>query len=215
MPNSAVTVHVRIEGREATLFEDTSSANGGHVTTTHGTTPVSGPADGTNANEYPFPVPTATSALAYVATGAGTRPKWGAAYSRTLDDFVISTIGDTATTDEGWRLFVNFKPADKTGSRTLVKTGDSVLWALVPATGASVPLRLYGPRTATVNGRFTVTVLNGISGLAVTNAIVGPETTDANGQATISFTTAGDKVLKATHQGRYIRSNALKVKVTA
>ncbi|KAF9520647.1 hypothetical protein BS47DRAFT_1378816 [Hydnum rufescens UP504] len=193
MPNSAVTVHVRIEGRERTLFEDTSSANGGYVTTTHGTTPVSGPADGTNANEYPFPVPTATSALAYVATGAGARPKWGAAYSRALDDFVISTIGDTASADEGWRLFVNFKPTEKTGSRTLVKTGDSVLWALVPAAAASVPLRLHGPRTATVNVAFTVTVLNGSTGAAVNEAIVGGQTTNANGQATITVRTAGTR----------------------
>jgi hypothetical protein len=76
-PNSAVVVNVRIEGRNGTIFEGDISTSGKRVTTTIGTT-VSNFADGRNGNEYPFPVPTCTSALADVATGQDGRPKWGA-----------------------------------------------------------------------------------------------------------------------------------------
>lgn len=75
-PNSEVAVHIRIEGRTATMFDATIRTTGKTVTTTDGTC-VTGRADGTNGNEYPFPVPTCTSALADVATGQDGRPVWG------------------------------------------------------------------------------------------------------------------------------------------
>ena len=75
-PNSEVAVNIRIEGRTMTLFEGTIRTTGRTVTTTDGTH-VTGRADGTNGNEYPFPVPTCTAALADVATGKDGRPVWG------------------------------------------------------------------------------------------------------------------------------------------
>jgi hypothetical protein len=58
--NSPVQVNVRVEGREKTLFEGSVTTQGHDVTTASGGTH---PADGTNLNEYPFKVPTCTSAL--------------------------------------------------------------------------------------------------------------------------------------------------------
>lgn len=75
-PNSEVAVNIRIEGRTMTLFEGTIRTKGRTVTTTDGTH-VTGRADGTNGNEYPFPVPTCTAALADAATGQDGRPVWG------------------------------------------------------------------------------------------------------------------------------------------
>jgi len=58
--NSPVQVNVRIEGRKETIFEGTVMTQGHDVTTDSG---GAHPADGTNGNEYPFKVPTCTSAL--------------------------------------------------------------------------------------------------------------------------------------------------------
>ena len=58
--NSPVEVNVRIEGRQATIFEGAVTTQGHNVTTKTGGTH---PADGTNGNEYPFKVPTCISAL--------------------------------------------------------------------------------------------------------------------------------------------------------
>lgn len=58
--NSPVEVNVRIEGRQATIFESAVTTQGHDVTTLAGGTHR---ADGTNGNEYPFKVPTCTSAL--------------------------------------------------------------------------------------------------------------------------------------------------------
>ena len=58
--NSLVEVNVRIEGRSGTLFERSVETNGKLVTPVTG---IARLADGRNGNEYPFPVPTCTSAL--------------------------------------------------------------------------------------------------------------------------------------------------------
>ena len=76
-PNAEVAVNIRIEGRDTTIFDDIILTTGGDVTTTAGEV-ITHHADGTNYNQYPFPVPTCTSALAATATGVDGRPTWGA-----------------------------------------------------------------------------------------------------------------------------------------
>ncbi|KAF9503815.1 hypothetical protein BS47DRAFT_746392 [Hydnum rufescens UP504] len=86
-----------------------------------------------NANECPFPIPTATAALGHVATGESHSPggpvraRWALMYDDALDDCVITTIGDAAATGEVWKALVNSKFAEKTGGRTLPSARDSVL----------------------------------------------------------------------------------------
>ena len=75
--NATVKVNIRIEGRNETIFDGTIDTQGKNVTTTTGTL-ITHRADGMNGNEYPFKVPTCTSALADTATGAIGRPTWGA-----------------------------------------------------------------------------------------------------------------------------------------
>ena len=70
-PNAEVAVNVRIEGRNGTIFDGTVLTKGKVVSTTF-LPVVSYLANGMNGNEYPFPVPTCTSALAdsHIAWGA-------------------------------------------------------------------------------------------------------------------------------------------------
>ena len=70
-PNAEVAVNVRIEGRNSTIFDGTVLTKGKVVSTSFPPV-VTNVADGTNGNEYPFPVPTCTSAL------ADSKIKWGA-----------------------------------------------------------------------------------------------------------------------------------------
>ncbi|KAF8811749.1 hypothetical protein BYT27DRAFT_7275931 [Phlegmacium glaucopus] len=131
-PNAKVKVSIRIEGRTKTIFEGTVETQGRTVTTNTGTI-ATGPADGTNGNEYPFSVPTCTSALADIATGTGGRPKWGGTFNDEFQDFFIDTIDEKADSDAGefWQLVLNFSPTPLGGGQMRVTTGDSVLWALI------------------------------------------------------------------------------------
>ena len=67
-PNAEVAVNVRIEGRNSTIFDGTVLTKGKVVSTSYFPYVVNR-ADGTNGNEYPFPVPTCTSALADCGSG--------------------------------------------------------------------------------------------------------------------------------------------------
>jgi hypothetical protein len=75
-PNAEVAVNIRIEGKARTIFDGTISTAGKIVTTPTGNPRITKRVDGTNGNEYPFPVPTCTSALVDTATREGFL--WGA-----------------------------------------------------------------------------------------------------------------------------------------
>jgi len=216
-PNAEVAVNIRIEGRAATIFEGTIRTTGKTVTTTDGTR-VTGRADGTNGNEYPFPVPTCTSALADAATGQDGRPVWGGTYHIGFDDFFIQRIGEeTAGRGEFWQLALNFRRANLGGGQMRIRTGDSVLWALIKSgSRGSAPLKLKGPRSIRANTAFTVTVTDGETHGAVEGATVGGRPTDRNGQVKITSGQSGETHrLQADYQNRYVRSNVLMVAVTA
>jgi len=208
--NSPVCVNVRIEGKNASLFVGTVSTRGRIVTTA---SRVTGPADGTNGNEYPFQVPTCTAALADAA--ALNRFEWDGNFNVNLDDFFITSIhSERAGRNEFWQLALNFRRSNLGGGQMRIASGDSVLWALIPVSDTgSVPLRLKGPRSARANESFTVTVLNGETRGGVQGATVGGQTTNAHGQATLTYP-AGTQRLQASHTGSYVRSNVLQVVVT-
>ena len=138
-----------------------------------------------------------------------------------FDDFFITDIGEAAVPGESfWQLALNFKRADVGGGQLRVTTGDSVLWALIGNPYQTlVPLRLKGPPSATVNTAFKVTVLDGETRKPVPLVTVSPgggtRRTDMNGQVEITLTEAGEHDLRADAPGIYVRSNVLKVTVTA
>ncbi|KDR74859.1 hypothetical protein GALMADRAFT_280195 [Galerina marginata CBS 339.88] len=215
--NALVKVNVRIEGKTGTKFEDNIDTQGGDVTPGSGTTH---PADGTNGNEYPFKVPTCTAALARSNVG------WDGTFNANLEDFFITKIaGEAAGTNEYWQLAVNFKRATLGGGQTRIQTADSVVWALIPVQQApanGLPLlKLKGPRSAKANVEFQVTVIDGETRQAVEGATVkdgGGQLswkTDYQGVAKIKYPApdTNPKTLKAEHKDKYVRSNALKVKV--
>jgi len=220
--NSLVEVNVRIEGRDKTQFEGSVTTNGKIVTTRTGGTH---PANGTNGNEYPFPVPTCTSALQDASRLTPTFT-WDGIYYVSLDDVLVTRIGaDAAGDDEYWQLALNFRRATLGGGQTKVEKADSVVWALIenqqaPANGLPL-LKLKGCQSATTNTDLVVTVIDGETRQPVQGATVkeiqtggtGSWLTKNDGRATVKFTGMGMKVLKAEHVGKYVRSNALTVAV--
>ena len=92
-----------------------------------------------------------------------------------------------------------------------------MLWALVKGYQTLVPLRLKGPPSVKVNTKFKVTVLDGETRKPVPLVPVGPGggRTDINGQVEIEYDTPGTRELRADVPGIYVRSNVLKVTVTA
>jgi len=214
---------VNVEGPATTVFEGVTTTHGREVTAATGGTHL---CDGTNGNENPLPGPTCTSAL-----DDASRPRlsprpftWDGVYNHSLDDFLINRIGEfTATVGQTfWSLKVNFQPTPVGGGQMQIKSGDRVLWALVPSIGpAWIPLKLKGPLSAQANVQFTVNVSNGsdrepVQGATVTatavQAIVEAET-DANGNAMLTLPNPGTYNLKATRNAA-ITSDVLQVVVT-
>jgi 5-hydroxyisourate hydrolase-like protein (transthyretin family) len=116
------------------------------------------------------------------------------------------------------------------GGQLRVTTGDSVLWALVKGYQPLVPLRLKGPQkiVAASVPRFKVTVLDGetrkpiplvtVGGKKTINGqeqTVAEKKTNIDGQVEIESGAAGTFELKAYAADVYVRSNVLKVTVTA
>jgi hypothetical protein len=152
--------------------------------------------------------------------------KFNSPYYDSLDDFFVTKIStDEARQGEYWQLALNFRRATLGGSQTRVLKADSVVWALIkeqqaPANGLPL-LKLKGPRSSGVGKEIVVIVIDGETRQAVQGATVkeiqaggtGAWTTDYQGQAKIKFATEGAKELKAGHEGKYVRSNALSVTV--
>ena len=124
---------------------------------------------------------------------------------------------------EYWQLALNFRRADLGGSQMKIQKADSVVWALItlqqaPANGLPL-LKLKGPRSAVVNVEILVTVIDGETRKGVEGATVrelggrGSWISDYQGQARVTFATPGEKRLKAEHDGKYVRSNMLRVTV--
>ena len=201
---ASVSVNLRVEGQNKTIFDGPVTTDGHDVTTqTSGTHKC----DGTNNGAHPTPGPTGTSALDDGARLNGFT--WdGEWFEDGFQDFAITRVADeSATSSQFWGFAVNFKFASSGGCQTRVAQGDEVLWVFDAFSKTSV-LKLTGPGTATTGAPVTVEVTDGGNGSPQAGASVGGTQTGPDGKATLSFADAGVYRLKADRPDA-VRSNAL------
>jgi hypothetical protein len=200
-----VTVDVRVEGEDETVFEGRVLTDG-HSIEQDGSGPH--PCDGTNSGVNPTPGPTMTSALDDAVA-------WDGRWTDSLQDFAINRIGpdrNDAGANQFWGYALNWKASELGGCQQQVKAGDDVLFAY-DFFSKKLLLRLSGPRRVEQRERFRVRVIDGSTGDPVRGAFVAGRRTNRRGFARVSLVGTGLIVLKAAHSNG-VRSNALPVRVT-
>ncbi len=225
-----ITVNLRVEGSEATLYEGPVSAEGilasPGITTASSTTaePCDFRNNGTNGGEGPdAATPTAALYEATIAKGLAFNAEWFSS----LEDFEVSQVGeDKNQTEEpydSWGYAVNYTTANVGGCQFQLAPGSEVLWAYNYFNLKHL-LSLSGPSSVTVGAPFTVHVVDGQTGEPVSGAAIGElvngvtntsstsPTTNAAGNATVTLTQTGAVTLKAT-QAESVRSNGLAMNV--
>ncbi len=209
-----VTVDLRVEGANATLFE-------GKVTTDVRTfrftgDPVEHVCDGTAGNSGPssVPVPTRGAALAQASelTPFGIAGGWNAQFGAPSFSEVL---GENVEYDPGTdRFLVEIKNGEGSNFGACgdpIQNGDEVLFAYAKF-GDSV-LKLTGPATAQPGAQVAVRVTDAGDDSPIAGATVAGATTDADGRANVGPFGAGDQALQASTTGS-IRSNHLRLCVT-
>ena len=202
------TVHLRVEGSSATLFD-------GSVTTDAKTLTKdpsgSHPCDGTNGGANPTAGPTMTTALDDGSLAGGFT--WDGTWFDSFQDFGINRIGPDSNggppTFPSWGYALNFTPSQVGGCQQRVQGGDDVLFAYDFFSKAHL-LKLVGPGSADTGEAIRVTVTDGQNGTPVAGATVGGQTTGADGGATLSFDSEGVHPLKA-ERADSVRSNTVAV----
>jgi hypothetical protein len=200
-----VTVNLRVEGPNKTVFDGPVTTDGHDVTTeTAGTHKC----DGTNGGAEPQPVPTATAALDDAAKLAGFTID-GPYGSFGIDDYFIERVADQQVdpNSEYWSLWINQQFSDKGGCQKHVLAGQDVLWAGIPFS-VSIPLKLEGPDNAVTGEPVQVRVTDGSNDAPQDGATVGGATTGPDGRATLTFPDEGIYRLKAEKPDT-IRSNTV------
>jgi hypothetical protein len=206
-----VSVNLRVEGRNATIFDGPVTTDGHDVTTVEAGTHR---CDGTNGNANPQPGPTPTAALDDAARQSGFTID-GNYGNFGIDDYFLDRIaGDTLDPNsEYWSLWIAFGFSDLGGCQKRIHQGDDVLWGYAafsgPASGDRA-LKLSGPGSVTTDQPLQVKVTNGANGAPEAGAGVGGTTTGPDGMVTLAFPQSGVYRLKAEHQ-HTIRSNSLVV----
>jgi hypothetical protein len=200
-----VTVNLRVEGPNRTVFDGPITTDGHDVTTDKAGTHK---CDGTNGAAEPEPGPTATAALDDAAKFAGFTidgPYGNFGY----DDFFLDRVADQPIdpNSEYWSLWINHSFSDKGGCQKRVFAGQDVLWAGIPFS-VTVPLKLAGPGSAVTGQPVEVHVTDGSNGAPQGGASVGGATTGSDGRATLTFPDEGIYRLKAEKPGT-IRSNTV------
>lgn len=208
-----VTVHLRVEGTNATLFD-------GNVTTDARTISAPdnppqgkppGPAkphpcdvkdNGSNGG-YGSSYGTPTAALYDATSAQGINAYWYGSFS----DFLINGVASDNTGN--WTYAVNFTTAGVGGCQFQLAPNSDVLWAANGGTAAHL-LKLDGPSDANVGSPTVFRVTDGQNGQPVSGAAVANTASDANGNATVTFSTRGTQTLKAS-RGDSVRSEALGV----
>jgi hypothetical protein len=202
-----VTVNLRVEGPNRTVFDGPVTTDAHTVTTA-----TAGPhtCDGTNGAAEPAPGPTATGALDDAARLGGFTID-GPYGNFGIDDYFIERVSDEQIDPltQFWSLWINYAFSDKGGCQKRVLAGQDVLWAGIPFS-VDVPLKLTGPAAARTGQPVQVQVVNGQTGVPQAGATVGGATTGTDGLASLTFDTAGIYRLKAEKPGT-IRSNTLAV----
>jgi hypothetical protein len=202
-----VTVNLRVEGPNKTVFDGPVTTDGHDVTTqTAGTHKC----DGTNGAAEPEPGPTATAALDDAGKLAaftidGPYGNFG------IDDYFLERVADQQVdpNSEYWSLWINHQFSDKGGCQKRVFAGQDVLWAGIPFS-VSIPLKLTGPDSAVTGQPLQVQVTDGSNGTPQDGASVGGVTTGPDGRATLAFPDEGIYRLKAEKPDT-IRSNTVVV----
>jgi hypothetical protein len=206
---SPATVNVRVEGASQTLVDTTS------VTTTAQPVSKAGhDCSGTSAGG---------------ALDRATAGNWNAGYFDTLGHYVTAIMGEdySASTSDGWTVFVNHRAISQSPCLQELGAGDDVVYfvshcefdaSIGDCSNAPVlPLGLIAPATVQQGASAQVTVIrydvNGTTA-PVPGASVGGAVTDADGHATIAFPASGTVRLKAEKPG-FARSEAETVAVGA
>ena len=200
-----VTVNLRVEGPNKTVFDGPVTTDAHDVTTqTAGTHKC----DGTNGAAEPEPGPTATGALDDAANLAGFTID-GPYGNFGIDDYFLERVADEQIDSNSayWSLWINHKFSDKGGCQKRVLAGQDVLWAGIPFS-VSIPLKLTGPDSAITGQPVQVQVIDGEKGDPQNGATVGGATTGPDGRATLTFPNEGIYRLKAEKPDT-IRSNSL------
>ena len=206
-----MSVTLRIEGPDWTLYEQQVTPTG------HKVTPASGGqarrCDGCGGVGVGCaPGNTFTSTLDDVVS------TWDGAWYDSLSDFLITSIeGIRATETSYWQLYVNGKPLGKGGCQSKIVPGDSLLaaWSDLPLSPWSLLYASVNKSTVSPGEEVTVSVWTKGSGgvkVLVGGANVGGKQTDLNGQVKLKFDYPAVKKLKATRTG-FIRSVTVTVTV--
>src|SRR4051794_33564902 len=153
-----VTVNLRVEGPNRTVFDGPVTTDGHDVTTAQAGTHK---CDGTNGDAHPDPGPTATAALDDAAKAAGFTID-GPYGNFGIEDYFIERVADQQIdpNNEYWSLWIDQQFAQAGGCQTRVVAGQDVLWAGIPFS-VSVPLKLTGPDTASTGQPVEVRVTDG------------------------------------------------------
>jgi hypothetical protein len=199
-----VTVNLRVEGPNKTVFDGPVTTDGHDVTTTAGGTH---PCDTTNNGSEPEPGPSATAALDDAGKLAGFTID--GSYFPDFEDFLIDRVADEQIdpNSQFWSLWIDQQSAQKGGCQQRILAGQDVLWAGIPFS-VTVPLKLSGPDTAVTGQPLQVQVTDGSNGNPQSGASVGGATTGADGRATLTFSEEGIYRLKAEKPDT-IRSNSI------
>ena len=200
-----VTVNLRVEGPNKTVFDGPVTTDGHDVTTqTAGTHKC----DGTNGAAEPEPGPTATAALDDAAKLAGFTID-GPYGNFGIDDYFLERVADEQIdpNSEYWSLWINHQFSDKGGCQKRVLAGQDVLWAGIPFS-VSTPLKLAGPDSAVTGQPVQVQVTDGSNGVPQDGATVAGTATGPDGRATLTFSSEGIYRLKA-EKPNTIRSNSV------
>ncbi|KAG6907443.1 hypothetical protein DXG01_008871 [Tephrocybe rancida] len=206
--NDPILVNLRVEGDMSTIFERTISTRG------HDVTPISGDkhvCDGTNNHKHPTPGPTATAALDD-ASKIGSF-SWNGTWYWGFEDYLVTRIASVPKVIEKnvyWHIILNYKDAPFGGCQQRVEKLDEVLYAY---SASNKTLKLAGPHEARVGIPITLLVTDGETGKPVSGASVGGGTSDINGHVVLTFSSSGEKRLKAEKPST-IRSKVLAVEVS-
>ena len=198
-----VTVQLRVEGSEATLFEGPVTTDGKAIDKGDGPHPC----DGTAASPAQAPGPTMTAALddASIASGFPWEATWFS-----FGDFLITRVGSDASSPSAfWGTVLNYEPTQVGGCWQQVREADDLLFAFGDIYTQPL-LKLSGPVTVRAGQSLSLTVTDGKTGAPVQGASVAGRRTLADGRARVLFDSPGLMRLKA-EKPNAIRSSTLAV----
>jgi hypothetical protein len=227
-----ITVNLRVEGSEKTLFEGPIAVEaipnppGLSTTSSGGAHPCDVANNGSNEGFVPAgPTPIAALAAAAQASGQAFDAKW----FESIHDFFISQFGPDveggAPEFASWGYAVNYTTANVGGCQFQLAPGAEVLWAY---NFFNLPhlLRLTGPSSTNAGTAATFHISDGQTGEPIAGAAIGTlsggavtqvpgsGTTDAAGNVSLVLSQTGSAALKATAP-KSVRSNAVEVCVHA